>query len=220
VSDPTPREEEALRRLLRGLPDVAPPEGFYEALIRRRRRRARAIALGGLGAAAVVGLAVVAQATGITGDARLALDELVGRHDALALSADPEDVSVPAPYQAPEDLGPLHRGGAMRQGDGVQVLYRNGELAVSVFEQAGDLDEGDVPADASPLPMEGAWMAHDDGANAVIVRRSHVVYVVIGDAPVDELVAVAEDLPDARPMSMPRRIGDAMDDLVQAFGFS
>jgi hypothetical protein len=52
----------------------------------------------------------------------------------------------------------------------------------------------------------------------VIVRRDGVVYVLMGDFDVDQLAAIVDDLPDGRPMGLTRRIGDAMDDLVDAFG--
>ena len=78
---PVPADDDDVRHLLRGLPEVAPPEGFFDDLIRRRRRRARAIAVGGIAAAGVVGAMVVAQATGIHGDAEPAMGDLAERHE-------------------------------------------------------------------------------------------------------------------------------------------
>jgi hypothetical protein len=51
-----------------------------------------------------------------------------------------------------------------------------------------------------------------------VVRRDDVVYVLVGDLEPDAVAGVVDDLPDARPMGLTRRIGDAMDDLVDAFG--
>ena len=60
AADATGPEDEAVRRLLAGLPEVAPPDGFFDDLIRRRRRRARIVAGAGLAAAGVAGAIVVA----------------------------------------------------------------------------------------------------------------------------------------------------------------
>jgi hypothetical protein len=222
VSDTSPSDD-AVRRALRDLPEVAPPEGFYDALIRRRRRRARIIASAGLTAAALVGAAVVGQATGITGEVAPQLSDLVGLHQTVVEEGQASlirlDADVPAPYQAPESLGPMERGAAMRNEDGIQVVYTGHGHVVSVFEQPGDLDEGEMPDDGHVVEHEGAtWLVTVGAMHAVVVRRHDVVYVVIGDASPEELLALAEDLPDARPLGLARRIGDAMDDLVTAFG--
>ena len=230
MSDPTEPtdlpgpEDDEMRRLLRGLPEVDPPDGWFDDLIRSRRRRARAIALAGLAAAGMVGAMVVAQATGIYGDVEPAMDDLADRHEeVMAVSASsirgemPAD-EVPAPYQAPARVGDLERGMAVWHGDDlVQLVYASDGHYVSVFEQVGDFDIDAVAVDLTPAGVAGvdAWWA-DDGS--LVVRRRDVVYVIVGDLDPDEVRAVVVDLPDARPMGMSRRIGDAMDDLVTAFG--
>jgi hypothetical protein len=219
--------DDPVRRLLRDLPEVAPPAGFYDQLIRRRRRRARAVACGALAAAVVVGALVVGHASGITGQVVPRLGELIGRHESVVtVNAStltglmPAD-EVPAPFQAPAELGGLQRGMAVRfPDDVVQIVYGNDALVVSVFEEAGDLDEADMPDGLTLVEMGGAeaWAAPAGELAMLVVSRDHVVYVVIGDLSPEAAAAVVEDLPDARPMSLPRRIGDAMDDLVSAFG--
>jgi hypothetical protein len=221
---PVPPEDDAVRRLLRGLPEVAPPEGFFDDLIRRRRRRARAIAMGGIAAAGVVGAIVVAQATGIHGVAEPAMGDLTERHEeAMTVPASevpgemPAD-EVPAPYQAPEQVGGMQRGMAVWHADDVvQVVYAANGHYVSVFEQIGDLDPDAMTVELTPAEVDGvdAWWAE---GGALVVRRREVVYVIVGDLDPDEVRAVVVDLPDARPMGLTRRIGDAMDDLVTAFG--
>ncbi len=221
---PEPPDDDAVRRLLQGLPEVAPPEGFFDDLIRRRRRRARAIAVGGIAAAGVVGAMVVAQATGIHGDAEPAMGDLAERHEeVMAVPASsirgemPAD-EVPAPYQAPERVGELQRGMAVWHADDVvQVVYAANGQYVSVFEQVGDLDPDAMAVELTPAGVEGvdAWWAE---GGALVVRRSEVVYVIVGDLDPDEVQSVVVDLPDARPMGLSRRIGDAMDDLVNTFG--
>ena len=219
-----PAEDEAVRRLLQDLPEVAPPEGFFDDLIRQRRRRARGVALGGLAAAGVVGAVVVAQATGIYGNVNPAMGDLAERHaevmtieTASFRGAMPSD-DVPAPYQAPAQVGELLRGMAVRHPDDVvQVVYAANGRYVSVFEQAGEMDDEAMEGELTPADVDGgdAWWAED---GSLIVRRTDVVYVIVGDLEPEEAAAVVEDLPDARPLGLTRRIGDAMDDLVNAFG--
>jgi hypothetical protein len=215
-------EDEEVRALLRGLPDVAPPEGFFDHLIRRRRRRARTVAGAALVAAGVTGAIVVAQATGITGDVSPPMSALADFHSEAAvvessMQGDP-DGDVPAPYQAPEHVAGMSRGFTFRHPDDVvQVLYGEDGHYLSVFEQAGDLEDEATDAGLTPLDVAGvdAWRSD---AGAVIVRRDGVVYVLMGDFDVDQLASIVDDLPDGRPMGLTRRIGDAMDDLVDAFG--
>lgn len=221
---PVPEEDDAMRRLLRGLPEVSPPEGWFDDLIRSRRRRARAIALAGLAAAGMVGAMVVAQATGIYGDVEPAMDDLAERHEqvmtvpAESIRGEMPADEVPAPYQAPEQVGELQRGMAVWHADDVvQLVYAADGQYVSIFEQVGDLDRDAMAADLTPAGVSGvdAWWTE---SGTLVVRRSDVVYVIVGDLDPDEVRAVVVDLPDARPMGMTRRIGDAMDDLVNAFG--
>lgn len=229
MTDPTgppgPDADDAVRRLLRDLPEVTPPEGFFEDLIRSRHRRARSIALVGLAAAGVAGAIVVGQATGITGEADPPMDELADRHEqvigveARTLRGEMPAEDVPAPYQAPERVGGMERGMAVRHDDDVvQVVYAADGHYVSVFEEVGDMDDAAMADDLTPAGIDGvdAWWT-DDGA--VVVRRAEVVYVLMGDMEPDEVAAMVRDLPDARPMGLARRVGDAMDDLVRAFGF-
>jgi hypothetical protein len=208
-----------VRRLLRGLPDVDPPEGFFDDLIRHRRRRARTVVVVGLVAAGIVGALVVADASGITGEAEPEMAALAARHATMMTSeVDGGMDEMPAPYQVPEHLGSLQAGTALRHDDDVvQIVYGEGGRYLSVFEEVGDFQDDAMDLELTPLHVQGvaAWRA-DDGS--IIVRRSDVVYVLIGDIDPDEVVAVIEDLPDARPLGIVRRIGDAMDDLVDAFG--
>ena len=221
---PGPEEDEAMRRLLRGLPEVAPPEGWFDDLIRSRRRRAHVMALAGLAAAGMVGAMVVTQATGIYGDVEPAMDDLAERHEevmtvpASSIRGEMPADEVPAPYQAPEQVGEMRRGMAVWHADDiVQLVYAADGHYVSVFEQVGDLDVDAMAVDLTPAGVAGvdAWWAED---GALVVRRSDVVYVIVGDLDPEDARAVVVDLPDARPRGMTHRIGDAMDDLVNAFG--
>ena len=219
-----PDDGEDVRRLLGALPEVAPPDGFFDELIRRRHRRARMVAVVGLAAAGVVGAIVVAQATGITGDVEPPMGELAARHSVLMtedVSAEGEPADeVGAPYQVPDHLGSLSPGMALfHPDDVVQVVYGEDGHYVSLFEQVGELQDDAMDNDLTPLHIRGvaAWQAED---GSIIVRRAEVVYVLVGDIDPDDVTEVIADLPDARPLGLARRIGDAMDDLVDAFGLN
>lgn len=221
-----PAADADLRRLLHDLPEVEPPDGFFDDLIRRRRRRARAIAAGGLAAAGLVGALVVSHANGVWGEADPPMAELLGRH-AQVVDGDPEMLrgamegdEVPAPYAAPEALAGMRLRMALRHPDDVvQVFYTSDGRTVSVFEQVGDLDLEAMDVEMVPLDVAGvrAWQVGED---QVVVLRRDVVYVLVGDMADEELDDVVADLPDARPMGLVRRVRDAMDDLVDAFGFN
>ena len=220
-------EDEAVRHLLAGLPEVAPPEGFFDDLIRRRRRRARIIAGAGLAAAGLAGAVVVAHVTGITGHVEPEMASLAERHatvltvDVHSTGQEMEGDEVPAPYQAPAELGGMQRGMAvLHPDDVVQVVYASDGHYLSLFEQAGDMDDDAMTDDVTPVDGGDAWRTAD---GAVIVRRADVVYVLIGDVAdlsPETLAAIVAELPDARRMGLARRIGDAMDDLVEAFGLN
>lgn len=221
----TPAEDDRVRRLLRGLPEVSPPDGFFDDLIRSRHRRARVVAGVGLAAALVAGAVVVGHATGITGhDGAPELAQMADRHRTV-LTVDIRSIGgrmpadeVPAPFQAPEELGVLERDMAVRHPDDVvQVVYAGAGGYVSLFEQVGDVADDAMPEGLVPIGVEGieAWRSAD---GAIVVRRAHMVYVLVGAMDPDEVDAVVADLPDARPMGLARRIGEAMDDLVNTFG--
>jgi hypothetical protein len=220
-----PPEDAQVRRLLRGLPEVDPPPGFFDDLIRRRRRRARTVAAAAFALAVVAGGFVVAEATGITGEVDPSLMELADRHgrvltvDTATVAEQVEGEALPAPYQAPPQLGRMQRGMAVwHDDDVVQVIYVEDGDTISVFEQAGDLD--DLPAGLHRIDVEGVRAWSDDDGGMIVVRRHDVVYVVVGDLDPDALPEVLADLPDARPMGMAERVRDAMEDLVSAFGLN
>jgi hypothetical protein len=219
-----PDEGEDVRRLLQGLPEVDPPDGFYEHLIRKKHNRARAVVVLGLVAAAVGGAIVVAQATGVTGEVEPTTGDLISRHEALMAQEEVEgvgDAEVGAPYQVPRHVGPFQPGMAVRHPDDVvQIVYGVDGDYLSVFEQAGDLDEDALDGNYTRLHIRGvrAWES-EDGAT-IVVRRSDVVYLLVGDIDPDDIPEIIDDLPDARPMGMWERARDAMDDLVDTFGLS
>ena len=133
------------------------------------------------------------------------------------MHGEPAD-EVGAPYQAPDHLGRLSPGMAVfHPDDVVQVVYGEDGHYVSLFEQAGELQDDAMDGDLTPLHIRGvdglAGRRRRDhrppGGGGLRADRRH------RPRRRDRVIA---DLPDARPMGLARRIGDAMDDLVDAFG--
>ena len=107
------------------------------------------------------------------------------------------------PYRDPASVGNGYRLlGRWEHGDDLaQLYYTDGVLSVSVFEQPGRLDwsvlprDGDAveiggrPARRYALPVGEAW----------VFERGGVVYTCVGDAPADEVAAIAADVSAPEP---------------------
>ena len=108
-----------------------------------------------------------------------------------------------SPYRDPASAGNGYRLlGRWDHGDDLaQLYYTDGVLSVSVFEQPGRLDwsvlppDGDTveiggrPARRYALPVGEAW----------VFERGGVVYTCVGDAPADEVAAIAADVSAPEP---------------------
>ena len=81
----------------------------------------------------------------------------------------------------------------------MQLFYSDGIYAASVFEQAGDLDRDELPADATSTDFGGRRIAAytmPSGTVAVWADGDHV-YTLVSDAPKRDLDALVHDLPAA-----------------------
>jgi hypothetical protein len=131
----------------------------------------------------------------------------------LPARSGPEAVGpMDAPYRDPDSAGDGFRllGRWERVKGVVQLYYSDGLLAVSVFEQPGRLDWDALPSGADidvagnrgrryALPVGEAW----------VFERGGVVYTFIGDAPPDEIRAVAQDV-SAPDQSRLERLADTV----------
>lgn len=84
-----------------------------------------------------------------------------------------------------------------RQGLLVQLLYSDGLHGLSVFAQPGRLDRGSLPDGGRPVQL-GRWAAvvYDwPGGEAVTWQAADVVYTVVGNGPVEEVLAAAASVP-------------------------
>ena len=220
-------DERAVRALLGGLPPVEPPAGFFTGLIRRRHRQAMAVVgcavLAALGAWALV----IGDTSGVTGRVMPDVEALRARHmdSAESVPADfepmPDSEAMPAPYREPLTLaGSFALAARFHGADGVvQVTYSDGNTELSLFEQAGELREDDLPGDMEPVDLgDGGWELAGDPVRVVVVRRGDLVYTLVGAVERSVIVRAVDDLPAERPLALSRRITIAVDDMVEDLG--
>lgn len=117
--------------------------------------------------------------------------------------------SLPARYRTPAELpGGYARVGAYWRGEMAHLLYSDGLHGVSVFAQRGSLDGDDLPAGARRVSLgdrTGHVYAWPSG-EAVTWTAGGVVYTVVGDGPMEDVLAVAGWLPEPPPPSLLGRL--------------
>jgi negative regulator of sigma E activity len=113
-----------------------------------------------------------------------------------------------APYRAPEALADgYQRVAALREQAVVQVVYSDGLHSLSVFEQVGQLDEGDLPRPAETVQVGSArglrysW----PGGDVITWQSGPATYTVVSDGAETEVLAAAGSLPHAGSLSTGQR---------------
>ena len=107
------------------------------------------------------------------------------------------------PYRDPASVGDGYRLlGRWEHGDDLaQLYYTDGVLSVSVFEQPGRLDWSALPRDGDAVEIGGrpARRYALPVGEAWVFERGGVVYTCVGDAPADEVAAIAADVSAPEP---------------------
>jgi hypothetical protein len=115
-----------------------------------------------------------------------------GRDAPRALQHVPDDLS------APKNVGHgFELAGVYSQPDGsVQLYYSDGVFGLSVFERAGDLVRGSLPAGGSTEQLGDirARVYRTGAGTALVWGNDDVTYTCVTDAPMSEVRAVAADL--------------------------
>ncbi len=133
------------------------------------------------------------------------------------LVIDPATAPPPSPAksdnQAPEavapaslssaDLAPARladgytRVGVYKRDGVVQVLYSDGIYELSVFQRRGALDRQELGEEGGPVPVGKAagWRYAWPGGQVVLWQAGPTVYTVVSDAPLDQVLTAARDLP-------------------------
>jgi hypothetical protein len=229
-----------VRSLVRGLPEVDAPFGFYERMVRPKRRRARGVAFAAVGAVAAAVVLVIALAP--VGDQftppvdDVALDHVTLASHTGEVPADLtpmalEEADRMANYEAPPMMANGYERVAVYDAPGgVHLVYENGDQdMVSVYERRGRVDWDGLPDGGTRKQMDDgdAWhaeMTYDRGNEAMVVdivvlARDGLVVTVVGAAPADDVEAVAMSVPDPPSPSMGDRVGDAARWIAEGFGF-
>jgi hypothetical protein len=128
--------------------------------------------------------------------------------------------SLSSPALAPEELAEGYRRVGVYKRDGtVQVLYSDGIYDLSVFERRGVLDRGALGTSGGPVPVgraSGWWYAWP-GGQVVLWQAAGTVYTVVSDAPLDQVLTAARDLPvpERRQPSIVERLRSVARTLIQ-----
>ena len=140
---------------------------------------------------------------------------------ASALALRPTSAAaLPSSFQAPAGLGEGYRRlGLYLRGGVLQALYSDGVYELSLFEQRGRLDRHQLPAHTRSMPV-GRWRGWNfawPGGQVLIWHAGNSVYTLVGDAPPEDLVAVARSVPSHAPASLAHKLRQACRGLVEAF---
>jgi hypothetical protein len=101
------------------------------------------------------------------------------------------------------------RVGVYRRNGVVQVLYSDGIYDLSVFERQGALDRHELGTAGGPVAVGEAagWRYAWPGGQVVLWQAGATVFTVVSDAPLDQVLTAARDLPvpaKAKPSVMER----------------
>jgi hypothetical protein len=228
-----------VRTTLRSAPPIEPPFGFIERAISQRRRRPV-----GPVVAAVVGLAAlwllvavvlgggplqVVPPVGNIADAQAELEpDQADEVDGFQAGAIEFDLTgrqdIPDEFRAPEAVGDAQYDAGFRAvgRDGWLAVYVLDDETVTVYQQLGEYEVGSLPGGGERFEVDGdpAWRSAVDGRNVVVVQRGGMTYTIVGDADVEDLIELAEELPardDPESPSLGDRLSDAVEDFLEAF---
>jgi anti-sigma factor RsiW len=193
--------EAEVRRLVRDLPAVDAPFGFYERILRdgpganarpERKRRLR-FGLASIAGAVACWLLVLGLVN--VNSASASVDPETGTY-LSAHAAVPADVQASEPpeeaakaqatYDAPWTLAGTYHLVALLDNDGIpQLVYTDGRRIVSMFVQPGRLNQDALPSDAEPVQVNGAlaWQVPTSQGAVVFLQRRGVVVILVGADP-------------------------------------
>jgi hypothetical protein len=261
---------ERVRRMVRDLPEVDPPFGFYERLA-SPRRRARWYGPGAVGAfvAAAAAIVLIVGLTPVADSIVPPVNAYAERHMHMITPAPTQGPSGASPAD-PRPGGSLPSAGSVTPGSAVlppvtsarsttggsfdavpaadldrmgapaqvggtytrmggyqsdagvlHVMYSNGKVEISVYEQSGTVAWDALPSSGSRLSVGGddAWAMNSDREEVMVVERDTTVYTVVAVGGHDEMMTVVQALPDPPPPSMVDRAHQACRSVVEHFGF-
>lgn len=232
-----------VRTLVRDLPAVDPPFGFYERLLRSPTAppARRAFTWAKAGGALAVAAAAVVVIVGVTP----ATDRIVPPVEAYAarhLEMDPISSTTPATAPeadaaaftpvddgeldamgAPDDLADgFERMSGYQGSDGaLHLVFSDGAVMVSVYEQVGEVAWDRLPSGTmSQMGETKVWTMVGDAEEIMVFERGMAVYTVVADVDTDahdEMVELATDLPPGADPTMVDRLRSGCRSVVARF---
>lgn len=227
------------RAAVRSLPAVEPPAGFFEGLLAgglpaeegERPEPARVVRLEGRRAAVVNAAAAVAASVLLVlaygGNQAQAVaprvDGVVQRHASVISAGFGGGAGVsgdlPSPFVAPAELAGYQLQRTMRTDTGLHLLYAKGRYALTVFEQEGELDLGDLAYQGERMRVDGddGWRwAGDPEGRVVVLERGDLVVTLVGEESGAAVLAAAEALPGSRHLPLATRLRRACGEALQS----
>jgi hypothetical protein len=221
-------EIRAIRDVVRTLPLVDPPFGFYERTLKlgprprstASQRFARGVVGGILGLVLVLVLIALIerQPAGIRPGLRVLTNDLNGLDSASRVAPSPAPPVLPATLAGLPYVGRK----AIDDGDGEHeyVMYQQGDEWLAVRWNEGNLE---VPADLAVecLPMASGEACYGEVRQHAfaMVERGDRVYLIIGTVDRTALQQAAAEVPPAEASSSLReRLAEAGRSMLDAFG--
>lgn len=205
--------------MLRGLPQVEPPDGFIDQALDHRPlwagRTTGALAL----ASVVAVVAIVVSGADARTTVSPQIDELAQRHTTvqagvLGPATDELDFRIDSPVALPEGF---ERTLNLAAEDLQQAVYnRDDDTSVSVFVQDGSVQWESLDQDGlASIDGQQAWI--DEEQEVVVVEAAGSTVVIVGLSP-DEVGEVLATVPPA-DRSFGARLGELVDVVTRQLGF-
>lgn len=130
-------------------------------------------------------------------------------HASLVQSRPSASLGSAQPVAVRTELPGFRHVATSRKGQTVHVLYSDGDRALSVFAEPGDLAESSLPPGGRTMRITGhtLWHWHRADGDIVLWQSDGVVYTAVGDAPLAQVFEAAASMPDEdRELSVGERL--------------
>jgi hypothetical protein len=123
---------------------------------------------------------------------------------------------------APEHVDSYKRMGGYQSDRGVlHVMYSNGDIEISIYEQPGTVAWESLPTSGTRMRVgdSDAWSMRSGTEEVMVVERGTTVYTAVAIGGHDEMMSVVQAMPPPPPPSMMDRARQACRSVVEQFGF-
>ena len=211
--------EDDIGALLRGMPEVEPPSGFFDAALDHRPLYSGRLMAGLVVLSAIA--VTLAVATGAVGKSRVSpeIDELASRHSVgveagvFGIGDTIVDERIPTPVEMPEGF---ERSRNIAAKDLGQAIYSRGDEAVSVFVQEGQVNWDSLSSDGR-MEIDGLQVWVDPNRAITVVGTTDDVVTIVG-LPAEDLETVLAEVPRTGP-TLGQRIHDLVAAITEQLGY-